>query len=68
MTTGRYVIHQLNAEGVCWREYTKWVHSPDGYDLMVERVQRGFTMAHTGLTGPTGEVVLGTAPKHEPAV
>jgi len=47
---GAVVVHQLDADGVCWREYALHPGDDNEAEAVYERITRGFRMASTMVT------------------
>lgn len=62
--TVHLIIHQLDARGLCWREFQHWKHEYELEPYLVA-VERAYNMAHTGVTDPEGVLITGVQPHHE---
>lgn len=65
-TSNTIVVHQLDKDGKCWREFTYSRVSGVETDALLGRIKDGYNMNRTGVT-INGEHQLGMGPesKHD---
>jgi hypothetical protein len=64
--TGAVVVHQLDANSVCWREFRLHPRDEQETGLLYERIRRGFRLETTMVTH-AGVHQLGAAGTHAAA-